>query len=110
MATQTVFSPIDEGNYFLGIIYENYVAQALVQNGYPLYYWKNNNTAELDFLIQLENKIIPIEVKKGNRVKSTSFNIFMNTYKNEYGIRISAKNFGFENKIRSVPLYAVWLL
>lgn len=110
MATQTIFSPLDEDNYFLGMIYENYVAQALVQNGYPLHYWKNNNTAELDFLIQLEDKIIPIEVKKGKRVKSTSFNIFMNEYKSEYGIRISTKNFGFENKIRSVPLYAVWLV
>jgi predicted AAA+ superfamily ATPase len=110
MAIQTVLSPIEENNQFLGMIAENYVAQALVCNGFPLYYWKNENTAELDFVLQIGGEVVPVEVKKGKRTKSASFNRFMKQYQSRYGIRISGKNFGFENNIRSVPLYAVWCL
>ena len=110
MATQTILSSIEEDNMFLGMISENYVAQALVCNGFSLFYWKNENTAELDFVVQIGGKVIPLEVKKGKHTKSTSFNIFLNRYKCPYGIRISGKNFGFENNIRSVPLYAAWCI
>ncbi len=110
MATQTILSTIEEDNMFMGMICENYVAQALVCNGFPLFYWKNENTAELDFVVQIAGEVIPVEVKKGKRTKSASFNLFMKQYNCKYGIRISGKNFGFENKIKSVPLYAVWCL
>jgi len=110
MATQTILSAVEEDNMFLGMISENYVAQALVCNGFPLYYWKNENTAELDFILQVAGEVVPAEVKKGKRTKSASFNLFMKQYKSRYGFRISGKNFGFENNIRSVPLYAVWCL
>lgn len=110
MATQTILSSIEEDNMFLGMISENYVAQALVSNGFPLYYWKNENTAELDFVLQLKGEVIPVEVKKGKRTKSTSLNMFMKQYNSNYAIRISGKNFGFENNIKSVPLYAVWCI
>ena len=110
MATQTILSPLEEDNSFLGMICENYVAQALVCNGFPLFYWKNENTAELDFVLQIAGEVVPVEVKKGKRTKSPSLNMFMKHYNCNYAIRISAKNFGFENKIKSVPLYAVWCL
>jgi predicted AAA+ superfamily ATPase len=110
MATQTILSSIEEDNMFLGLISENYVAQALICNGFPLFYWKNENTAELDFVIQIADQVIPVEVKKGKRTKSTSLNMFVKQYKCRYAIRISAKNFGFENQIKSVPLYAVWCI
>jgi len=110
MAQQTILSPIDEDNGFLGALTENYIAQALSTNGHPLYYWKNENTAELDFIIQSEGKVIPIEVKKGIRNKSVSMNMFVKKYNSPYAIRISKKNFGFENNIKSVPLYAVFCI
>jgi predicted AAA+ superfamily ATPase len=110
MAIQTILSEYGGDHYFLGMIIENYVAQALVCNGHVLYYWKNQNTAELDFVIQQEDKIIPIEVKKGKHTKSISFNMFIKKYHNNFGIRFSSKNFGFENSIKSIPLYAVWLV
>ena len=110
MAVQTILSTLEEDNMFLGMISENYVAQTLVCNGFPLYYWKNENTAELDFVIQQAGEVVPVEVKKGRRTKSISFNLFMKQYKSKSGIRISGKNFGFENNIRSVPLYAVWCI
>ena len=51
-----------------------------------------------------------MEVKSGRRVNSKSLKEYMDKYKPAYGIRISTKNFGLENNIKSVPLYAVFCL
>jgi predicted AAA+ superfamily ATPase len=110
MAQQTILSSVEEDNGFVGALSENYVAQALIANGHSLFYWKNDNTAELDFVLQIEGKVIPVEVKKGSRTKSVSMNMFLKKYNCPYAIRISKKNFGFENDIKSVPLYAVFCL
>jgi predicted AAA+ superfamily ATPase len=97
-------------NTFLGAVSENYVAQALHSKGYGLYYWTTNGQSELDFVLQKNDEIIAIEVKTGTRTKSKSLNLFMEKYKPAYAIRISAKNFGFENNIKAVPLYAVFCI
>jgi predicted AAA+ superfamily ATPase len=97
-------------NTFLGALTENYVAQALRNNRYGLYYWTNEGTAELDFVLQKDGDIIAAEVKTGTRTKSKSLNMFAAKYSPAYSIRISAKNFGFENNIKSVPLYAVFCI
>ena len=110
VVAQVILSPLETNNYFLGAIAENYVAQSLVSNLIPLIYWKNDNTAEIDFVIQKGAMVIPIEVKSGFRVRSKSLNIFIEKYKCKYGIRISKKNFGFENNIKSVPLYATFCI
>ena len=65
---------------------------------------------EIDFLIKLNGNIIPVEVKAGKRNTSKSLNEYITKYKPEYSIRISSKNFGFENNIKSVPLYAVFCI
>ena len=108
MAAQAILSPLEIETQFLGAISENYVAQAFSSNLIPLLYWKNNNTAEVDFVIQKGMDVIPVEVKSGVRVHSKSMHIFMKRYKCKYGIRLSKKNFGFENGIKSVPLYAAF--
>jgi len=110
MSQQTIMSPIEEDNGFLGAMSENYVGQALSAQGYPLFYWKNENTAEVDFVIQIAGDVIPVEVKKGLRTKSVSMQMFMNKYHSPYAIRISKKQFGFENQIKSVPFYAVFCI
>ena len=110
IATQVILSPLETENSFAGAIAENYVAQAFASNMIPLLYWKNDNTAEVDFVIQSGVDIIPIEVKAGVRVHSKSMSVFMSKYKCSYGIRISKKNFGFENRIKSVPLYAAFCI
>ncbi|MCL2160224.1 MAG: DUF4143 domain-containing protein, partial [Oscillospiraceae bacterium] len=97
-------------NTFLGAIGENYVAQVLATKNYGLHYWTSDNAAELDFIIQKNGDIVPIEVKTGTRTTSKSLNVFMQKYKPPYAIRISAKNFGFENNIKSVPLYAAFCI
>ncbi|MCK9218940.1 MAG: ATP-binding protein [Bacteroidales bacterium] len=110
MAQQTILSPVAEDNGFIGVMSENYVAQALTCNGFPLYYWKNENTAELDFVLQIAGEVIPLEVKKGLRTKSVSMTMFVKKYNSPYSIRISGKNFGYENQIKSVPLYALFCI
>ena len=59
---------------------------------------------------KMDGNVIPVEVKSGRRVNSKSLKEYMDKYKPAYGIRISTKNFGLENNIKSVPLYAVFCI
>ncbi len=106
ISQQTVLS--GEGNTFMGAVTENYVAQQLTAKGYDLYYWESGSTAELDFVLQKEGQIIGVEVKKGEHVRSRSLSVFVNSYKPSYSIRLSLKNFGEKDGMKSVPLYAVF--
>ncbi|MDR1484968.1 MAG: ATP-binding protein [Planctomycetaceae bacterium] len=110
MPLQTVLSDIDENNTFLGAMTENYVAQEFTAKGYRLLYWQSEGKAEVDFVLQLNGEVVPIEVKKGRHNRSKSLSVFIEKYKSAYAIRISKKNFGFENGIKSVPLYAVFCI
>ena len=101
---------IETDNTFLGSVAENYVAQQLQALKHTLYYWKNDNTAELEFVLQHEDSVIPTEVKKGQRVKAQSMMMFREKYKTDVSYRISGKNFGFANGIKSIPLYAVFCI
>lgn len=94
----------------MGPLTEHYVANELRIKGYESYYWESEGKAELDFLIQKDLDIIPIEVKTSTHIKARSLDLYMKTYKPKYAIRISEKNFGFENNIKSVPLYAVFCI
>lgn len=101
---------LDNSFMFKGALAENYVAQALKSNETSLYYWKSSNKAEIDFLLYNEDGIIPIEVKASDNIKSKSLGIYIDKYKPKYSIRISTKNFGFDNNIKSIPLYAAFLI
>ena len=95
----------------IGMLTENYVASSLKYNGLNLNYWKNDFNSKLDFVLQSEKGlIIPLEVKSSIHTKSRSLNNYMKEYEPKYGIRISSKNFGFQNNIKSVPLYAVFCI
>lgn len=107
---QTILSPLEIDNTFLGAMTENYVAQTFTTKGYDLMYWQSEGKAEVDFVLQIGDKVIPIEVKKGKRNRSKSLGVFVEKYNSPYSIRISKKNFGFENGIKSVPLYAVFCI
>ena len=98
-------------NYAKGNLAENYVAQQLTINIKDLFYWESEGKAELDFLYQdNEGRIVPIETKSGENVKAKSLALFIKKYNIDFSIRISARNFGFENNIKSVPLYAVFCI
>ncbi len=93
-----------------GMLAESYVAEELMNLGFSLHYWTSGNSAEVDFVIQQEMSSIPLEVKSSNNVKSRSLQIYMKTYSPKYAIRVSTKNFGYENGVKSIPLYALFCL
>lgn len=106
-----ILSGMSSFDHFKGALAENYVASVLTSSGHTVFYWESNGKAEVDFIIQMKNgDIIPIEVKSGEHTKAKSLNVYMSRYKPPYAIRISQKNFGFENSIKSVPLYAAFLV
>jgi predicted AAA+ superfamily ATPase len=107
---QTVLAAGETDNIFLGALTENYVAQALTANRRNLFYYANDGKAEIDFVLQDGADIIPIEVKSGTHTRSRSLNEFIKKYNPPYAIRVSAKNFGSQNGIKSIPLYAVYLI
>ncbi len=98
------------GERFMGGLTENYVASSLEANNIPLFYWESSGQAEIDFIIQCGAYIIPVEVKASSHVKSRSLSIYRTMFKPKLSIRVSTRNFGFEDGILSLPLYALWLL
>lgn len=93
-----------------GAIVESYVMQQLVSNRLTPFYWESNGKAEVDFVVQLNSSAIPIECKSADNVQAKSLKLYMQKYKPKYAIRVSSKNFGFENNIKSIPLYAVFCI
>jgi len=96
---------------FKGILTENYVLQSLVrQFGGEICYWTSGNTAEVEFLFQRSNRIIPVEVKSSLSVKSRSFTEYRKKNVPELAVRFSLKNVEKNEELISFPLYlADWL-
>lgn len=97
----------DDNDMFMGALTENYVANEFESYRLSLNYYTFGKY-EIDFLLQIEGKLVPIEVKSGKRTRSVSLQAYMQAYQPETVIRFSTKNFGFENQISSIPLYAVF--
>ena len=97
---------------FKGAFTENFVLTELVKQGMHPYFWKSQNTAELDFLLEYEDSIIPIEVKAELRTRAKSYLQYCKKYNPKIGFKFSMKNVGSnmveETKTYSVPLYLVW--
>jgi len=100
----------DDLDDFKGGLIENYVCCQLIANGYPCFYWLSGRGAEVDFIIQRQGKIIPIEAKSADNTKAKSLGVYMGSHHPEYAIKIAGKNFGFENKIKTIPLYAAFCI
>ena len=101
---------LDKPFSFRRAITENYVAQEFTANDISLYYWTYGRNAEVDFIIYNNDGIIPVEVKSGDNVRSTSLKFYINENKPKYSIRLSTRNFGFENNIKSIPIYAAFCI
>lgn len=95
----------------MGSVVENYIAQTLTAQGYDLLYWVSKGKAEVDFVIDPGlSHAIPLEVKSAHNVRSKSLMVYKEKYEPPYVVRLSTKNFGFENEVESVPLYAAFCL
>ena len=111
IAAHMVMNRVSAFDGFKGALAENYICQNLVTSGFLPYYWSSPGKAELDFVFQDRNGIVvPLEGKSADNVRSKSMNQFVSRYKSEYAIRTSTKNFGYENGIKSIPLYALFCL
>ncbi|MCX6327522.1 MAG: ATP-binding protein [Bacteroidia bacterium] len=98
-------------NGIKGALAENYVASALQVKGYVPYYWESEGKAEVDFIIQdKQGDIIPIVVKSSENVRAKSLTQYIQKYKPDKAYKVSAKNFGQENKLISIPLYAAFCI
>ena len=99
---------IEDLNDFKGGMTENYVHNQLKINGYTTYYWESERGAEVDFIIQREGNLIPIEVKSADNTRAKSLRIFMDKYQPAYAIKLSTKNFAQEGNKLIIPLYAAF--
>ena len=100
----------EELNDFKGGMVENYVCAQLTASGHTSYYLLSERSAEVDFIIQRQGQIIPIEVKAADNTRAKSLGVYMQMFKPEYAIKLSTKNFGFEDGKKTVPLYAAFCI
>jgi predicted AAA+ superfamily ATPase len=101
-------------DHFYGALAEQYVLGELkALSGLPVYYWAREGSAkaELDFIIQIGNKVIPIEVKAERNLKAKSLKLFIDTYHPQIAIRASMSDFGQSSYsgcvIYDIPLYVI---
>jgi predicted AAA+ superfamily ATPase len=97
---------------FKGALTEQYVMQQLrIDSNRYIGYWMNErNTSEVDFIIQDEGKVIPVEVKSGENLKAKSFKLFCEKYKPERAIRTSLSDYHEESWVTNIPLYALFVV
>ena len=98
----------DRENVLSGIFYENFVANELKVKGHGLFYWKGKDSAELEFIVESNNKLYPIDVKK-NKGSLNSLKKFSDHNKFEFAIKVSRNNYGYNEtqKLLTVPFYFV---
>ncbi|MBO4546967.1 MAG: DUF4143 domain-containing protein, partial [Treponema sp.] len=94
---------------FKGALTEQYVLQQIVSDTkfVPYYYSGEKATYELDFLVQKNGKIVPVEVKAGESVRSKSLSFFFQKYKNDSSVRFSLAKICAQDWLTNLPLYAV---
>ena len=104
---------INDGNalftQFNGAIAEQFVMQQLLlKHATRICYWANDrSTSEVDFVIQSQGEIIPIEVKSGENVKAKSFKLFCQKYNPKIAIRTSLTEYKEESWMTNLPLWAI---
>lgn len=96
---------------FKGAIAEQYVYQQLRSLNYdmPIYYWSNDTSrSEIDFVVQLDGYVIPIEVKAEKNLKAKSLKNFIQEYKSKKSVRTSLADYKLnDNNLYDIPLYAI---
>ena len=100
---------IDSGGLDIArIFFENFVANELIAKEHKLFYWRGRTSAELEFIIESNNKLYPLDVKKG-RGTLNSLEKFSNHNKFEYAIKVSKNNYGYnpEQKQLIIPFYFI---
>ena len=100
-------------NTYKGAIYENIVGDMLVKQGYELFYYKNEKaTVEMDFFIRDADSLVPVEVKAQDSATASLRNLIEKDKYSDihYGIKLCAKNVGFNGKFYTFPYFCTFLL
>ena len=102
------FISSERENTLSGIFFENFVANELIAKEHKLFYWRGKASSELEFIIESDNKLYPIDVKKG-RGTLNSLEKFSNHNKFEFAIKVSKNNYGYdpEKKMLTIPFYFI---
>jgi predicted AAA+ superfamily ATPase len=97
---------------FKGAVVENFVMNELVCSGKKPFFWRSGNTAELDFLFEINGEIVPVEVKAATNTQAKSYKLFCKKYRPHRGYRLSLRNFAVNDcegtATTSLPLYLAW--
>lgn len=102
-----IISPelIDNNKIYLGMVIENYFATVLKYNGLDLFCYKKNSS-EIDFVMQDDLNVIPIEVKSGNNTKAKSLKVYLDKYKPKKAYKFSRNNFSVKGITHHYPVYS----
>ena len=92
-----------------GGIYENFVAEALMKKGYALHYFKSGDSSELEFIIEKNGEVVPIEVKAGN-ASTKSLDSFVKEFEPSVAIKLVDGNVGRVEKKLTLPHYFAMFL
>lgn len=100
------------GNFgiYKGAVYENVIADLLNKTGRKLYYFNYRSSLELDFIIEYNNAVTPVEVKSANNTKAKSLKSAMENWHVSQGIKLSSNNVRVSDNIINYPLYMVMFL
>jgi predicted AAA+ superfamily ATPase len=111
VSSEIILQPTAIFSEYNGAFIESFVASELkAANHEALYYWTSKSEAELDFILQYNNTIIPLEVKSGMSRKLKSLKSYTDKYSPDLAIRISPRNFSSANSFVNIPLYSVFAI
>nr|MDA3884557.1 DUF4143 domain-containing protein [Candidatus Delongbacteria bacterium] len=107
LTSDIIIRPSEIFSEYNGAFIENYVAAELTaQYNKELFYWTSKSDAEVDYIIQYENGIYPVEVKSGLSRNIKSLRSYQDKYKPRLIVRLSPKNFIMDKEFINIPLYA----
>ncbi|MCD8045243.1 MAG: AAA family ATPase [Clostridiales bacterium] len=100
------FLSTDKENTLSGIFFENYIANELTAKGHRLFYWRGRTSSEIEFIVESDNKLYPIDVKKGRGILN-SLTRFGDHNRFECAIKVSKNNYGYDagQKLLTLPFY-----
>lgn len=105
---KTILNNTIKGNA-KGGIYENIISESLIKNGYKIHYYKPDDEHELEFLIEKNGEVIPIEVKAGNR-STVSLNNFIIKYRPSIAYKLVDGNVGIKDFKYTIPHYMIMFI
>ncbi len=107
LSPSIILEPTELFSEYNGAFTENFVASEFIAGGAKhLFYWTSNSDAEVDFIIEKDNEIYPVEVKSGLNRNIKSLRSYAEKYKPKLLYRLSPRNFAQSDDFINIPLYA----